>query len=46
MIDNDEAAIFGMDPLSVRSITFWYPFKKRSDTRRLAEGLRKAGVPD
>ncbi|MCP4766516.1 MAG: adenylate/guanylate cyclase domain-containing protein [Gammaproteobacteria bacterium] len=46
MIDNDEASIFGMDPLSVRSITFWYPFKKRSDTRRLAEGLRKAGVPD
>ncbi len=46
MIDNDEAAIFGMDPLSVRSITFWYPFKKRSDTKRLAEGLRKAGVPD
>jgi len=46
VIDNAEISIFGMDPLSVRSIVFWYPFKKRSDTKRLAEGLRKAGIPD
>jgi TolB-like protein len=46
VIDIAEASAFGMDPLSVRSITFWYPFKKLSDTTRLAEGLRKAGVPD
>ena len=36
----------GFDPLSVRSITFWYPFKNMSDTRRLSEGLRKAGIPE
>ena len=34
------------DPLTIRAITFWYPFKDPSDTRRLVEGLRKAGVPD
>ena len=34
------------DPLTIRAITFWYPFKDPKDTRRLVEGLRKAGVPD
>ncbi len=46
VIDKDETNTFGTDPLSVRGIAFWYPFKKQSDTGRLAEGLRKAGVPD
>ena len=35
-----------MDPLSVRGVTFWYPFKNQADTARLAEGLRKAGLPE
>jgi len=46
VIDNAETNWRGFDPLSVRSIAFWYPFKELSDTKRLAEGLRKAGVPD
>ena len=37
---------YGEDPLTVRSIAFWYPFKEASDAERLAQGLRKAGVPD
>ena len=36
----------GFDPLSVRSTAFWYPFEHETDANRLAEGLRKAGVPD
>lgn len=36
----------GFDPLSIRGVTFWYPFKRPADTKRLAEGLRKANVPD
>ncbi len=36
----------GLDPLNVRSVTFWYPFKATADAERLAEGLRRAGVPD
>ena len=46
MIDNAQIYALGTDPLSVRSIAFWYPFKELSDAQRLAEGLRKAGVPD
>jgi TolB-like protein/class 3 adenylate cyclase len=34
------------DPLTIRAITFWYPFRDPTDTRRLVEGLRKAGVPE
>ena len=36
----------GYDPLSVTGIAFWYPFKNPVDVARLAEGLRKAGIPD
>ena len=36
----------GFDPLTVRGVAFWYPFKEPADAERLAEGLRKAGVPD
>jgi TolB-like protein/DNA-binding winged helix-turn-helix (wHTH) protein len=46
IINNTENSVLWLDPLSVRSIVFWYPFKNLSDTERLAEGLRKAGVPD
>jgi len=46
MIDNAETNALITNPLSVRSIAFWYPFKELSDSKRLAEGLRMAGVPD
>jgi TolB-like protein/class 3 adenylate cyclase len=36
----------GFDPLSVRGVAFWYPFKQPADAERLAEGLRQADVPD
>jgi len=36
----------GFDPLSVRGVAFWYPFKQPADAERLAEGLRRANVPD
>ena len=36
----------GFDPLTVRGVAFWYPFKEPADAERLAEGLRRAGVPD
>ncbi len=36
----------GFDPLSVRGVAFWYPFKQPADSERLAEGLRRADVPD
>ncbi len=41
-----EANWGGLDPLSISSVTFWYPFKNSKDKERLTEGLRKAGVPD
>jgi TolB-like protein/Flp pilus assembly protein TadD len=34
------------DPLSIRAVTFWYPFANADDAGRFAEGLRKAGVPE
>jgi tetratricopeptide (TPR) repeat protein len=46
VIEKVENNYRGFDPLSVRSITFWYPFKNLPDTRRLSEGLRKAGIPE
>ncbi len=36
----------GSDPISIRAVTFWYPFKESADRERLATGLRKANVPD
>ena len=33
-------------PMTIKSIAFWYPFKKPEHANRLAEGLRKAGIPD
>ena len=34
------------DPLTVRAITYWYPFANQQDAERFAEGLRNAGVPE
>jgi adenylate cyclase len=34
------------DPLTVRAITYWYPFANQPDAERFAEGLRNAGVPE
>jgi tetratricopeptide (TPR) repeat protein len=34
------------DPISIRAVAFWYPFKESADRERLATGLRKANVPD
>jgi len=36
----------GNDPITVRAVAFWYPFKEAADRERLAAGLRKANVPD
>ena len=46
IIDRIKESWRGFDPLSVHSIAFWYPFKDTVDAERLAEGLRKAGLPD
>jgi TolB-like protein len=46
IIDRIEDSWRGFDPLSVRGVAFWYPFKESADAERLADGLRKAGVPD
>ena len=34
------------DPLTVRAITYWYPFSNKQDVERFAEGLRNAGVAE
>jgi hypothetical protein len=36
----------GNDPISIRAVAYWYPFKEPADRERLATGLRKANVPD
>jgi TolB-like protein/class 3 adenylate cyclase/Flp pilus assembly protein TadD len=36
----------GWDPLTIRAVTYWYPFFKPEDGKRFAAGLAKAGVPD
>lgn len=36
----------GWDPLTIRAVTYWYPFAKPDDAKRFASGLGKAGVPD
>ena len=45
IIDGLDSSL-AFDLLSVRSVAYWYPFKNPIDTERLAQGLRKAGVPD
>lgn len=45
-IDKTNQNFRGFDPFTVRGVAYWYPFKNPADAERLAEGLRKAGVPD
>jgi TolB-like protein/Flp pilus assembly protein TadD len=45
IIDRMDSSV-AFDLLSVRSIAYWYPFKNPEDAERLAQGLRKAGLPD
>ena len=46
--DTDRRGRFGatFDPLTVRSSTYWIPFRRAPDAERFAEGLRKAGLPE
>jgi TolB-like protein/class 3 adenylate cyclase/Flp pilus assembly protein TadD len=45
--NNDRRGRFsGHDPLTIRGVTFWYPFAKPEDAKRFASGLAKAGIPD
>jgi len=36
----------GHDPLTIRAVTYWYPFAKPEDAKRFATGLAKAGIAD
>ena len=33
------------DPLTIRAMTYWYPFARVDDAKRFREGLAKAGIP-
>jgi len=45
--NNDRRGRFaGHDPLTIRAVTYWYPFAKPEDAKRFATGLAKAGIPD
>jgi adenylate cyclase len=45
--NNDRRGRFaGHDPLTIRGVTYWYPFAKPEDAKRFATGLAKAGIPD
>jgi TolB-like protein/class 3 adenylate cyclase/Tfp pilus assembly protein PilF len=44
---NDRRGRFaGQDPLTIRGVTYWYPFARPEDAKRFATGLAKAGIPD
>jgi hypothetical protein len=34
------------DPLTIRAVTYWFPFARPEDAKRFATGLAKAGIPD
>jgi len=34
------------DPLTIRAVTYWYPFARAEDAKRFSAGLARAGVPD
>jgi TolB-like protein len=35
-----------LDPITIKAVSYWYPFAIQADAERFAEGLRKAGVSD
>ena len=35
-----------LDPLTIKAVTYWYPFTKPGDAQRFSAGLAKAGVPE
>jgi adenylate cyclase len=35
-----------LDPLTIKAVTYWYPFTKPADVQRFSAGLAKAGVPE
>jgi tetratricopeptide (TPR) repeat protein len=35
-----------IDPLTIKAMTYWYPFTQPADVERFATGLVKAGVPE
>jgi TolB-like protein/Flp pilus assembly protein TadD len=39
-------AAASFDPLTIKAVSYWYPFASPADAQRFADGLRKAGVPD
>ncbi|MBV8915193.1 MAG: tetratricopeptide repeat protein [Acetobacteraceae bacterium] len=41
-----ERSRYGQDTLTIRAVAFSFPFREGRDAERLAEGLRKANVPD
>ena len=44
---NDRRGRFAYhDPLTIRGVTYWYPFAKPDDAKRFAAGLAKAGIPE
>jgi len=34
------------DPITVKAVSYWYPFVNQADAGQFADGLRKSGVPD
>jgi len=42
----ERGRVNAVDPLTIRTSAFWLPFKTKEDARRLAQGLRQAGIPD
>jgi tetratricopeptide (TPR) repeat protein len=46
LLERAQQSWMGIDALTVSGVAFWYPFRNPADAERLAEGLRKAAVPD
>lgn len=46
IVKEASASWLNTDPFTIRAVTYWYPYKKQDDVDRLAEGLRKAGLPE
>jgi adenylate cyclase len=42
----DRRGLAFQDPLTVKAMSYWYPFSNATDAQYFAEGLRKSGVPD